>query len=306
MNRIAQLYKGSIINKVILLVSLILISVGGILTVNTITFFDVKASLESMIDRDVRQVIENTRFNNNLSNSIALSDLLINTFTERENTLEEEKDRLIDEIKADIRSLKLDEKTSKIIFQEYIKKLNKLFDQCATINRILKEINTIEKSLDTELAILDEIVVEKELAIAVEDSEEAESIKQLAIMLPGYREIFFEIIFEFITTKHAHLETNEINQKHEQKILSLLEEFDIGLSAMPIAWKEIIPYIRNLMELTSRYKLQIVKIFESFRKFNDHLGALKLLEKQVISETSKINYLIIKNTSVCQPKIDHL
>ena len=296
MNRIAQLFKGSIVTKVILLIALIIISVGAILAVNTISFFYVKDSLELILDRDVGQVIENTKINENLRNAIVVSDLLINTFTERENTLTQEKDRLIDNIKADLRSLKLAETTSKKIFQEYIEKLNTLFDQCAAINGILKEINTTEKSLDIELSILDEIVVEKELTVAVEDSEEAESIKQLAIMLPGYREIFFEILFEFINIKHAHLETNEINQKREQKILSLLEEFDIGLSAMPIAWKEIIPYVRNLMELTSRYKSQFEKIIESMRKFNDHLGVLKLLEKQVVAETSLINYQIIKNT----------
>ena len=302
MNRIAQLFKGSIINKVILLVALILISVGGILAVNTISFLYVKDSLELIIDRDVGQVIENTKINNNLRNSIVLSDLLINTFTERENTLEEEKDRLIDEIKADIRSLKLDEKTSKKIFQEYIKKLNKLFDQCAAINGILKEINTIEKSLDIDLAILDEIVVEKELTIAIEDSEEAESIKQLAIMLPGYREIFFEIILEFINAKNAYLGTKEIKHNHEQKILSLLEEFDIGLSAMPIAWNEIIPYVRNLIELTSRYKFQIAKVFKSMREFHDDLGVLKLSQKQVIAETWTINYQIFKNTHAIRRK----
>ena len=296
MNRIAQLFKGSIVTKVILLIALITISVGAILAVNTISFFYVKNSLELIIDRDVGQVIENTKINENLKNAIVVSDLLINTFSERVKTLAEEKDRLIDTIKADISSLKLDETTSKKIFQEYIKTLDTLFDQCAAINGILKEINTTEKSLDTKLSNLDGIVVEKELIVAVEDSEEAESIKQLSIMLPGYREIFFEIIFEFINIKHGHLETNEINQKHEQKILSLLEEFDIGLSAMPIAWKEIIPYVRNLMELTSRYKSQIEKIFKSMRKFNDHLGVLKLMEKQMVAEISLINYQIIEKT----------
>jgi hypothetical protein len=187
MNRIAQFFKGSIVNKVILVVALILISVGGILAVNTISFLYVKDSLELIVDRDVGQVIKNTKINNDFRNSIVLADLLIHTFTEREDTLEQEKNRLINEIKADISSLKPDESASKLIFQEYIKKLNMLFDQCAAINGILKEINTIEQSLDIDLAILDDIVVEKELTIAVEDSEEAESIKQLAIMLPGYR-----------------------------------------------------------------------------------------------------------------------
>ena len=302
MNRIVQFFKGSIINKVILFVALILILVGGIIAVNTISFLYVKDSLKLIVDRDVRQVIENTKINNNFRNSIVLSDLLINTFAERENNFEEEKDRLIDEIKIDIDSLKIGERTSKKYFQEYIEKLNKLFDQCATINGVFKEINTTEKSLDIELANLDEIMVEKEMTIADEYSEEAESIKQLAIMLPGYREIFFEIILEFIDAKNAHIGTKEIKHNHEQKILSLLDEFDNGLSAMPIAWKEIIPYVRNLMELTSRYKFQIAKVFKNLREFHDHLVDLKLSEKQVIAETSAINYQILKNTDAIHEK----
>ena len=166
MNRIVQFLKGSIINKVILSVALILISVGGILAVNIISFFNVKNSLELIIDRDVEQVIENTRINNNIRNSIALSNLLIDTFTERAITLGEDKDRIIDGIKADIRSLTPDESGPKNIFQEYVKKLNELFDQCAIVNGNLNVINTIEKSMDAELAILDEIVVEKELTFA--------------------------------------------------------------------------------------------------------------------------------------------
>ena len=302
MNRIAQFIKGSMINKAIFLIALILISVGGILAVNTLSFFDVKESLESMIDRDVGQVIENTRINNHLINSIVASDLLISTFTQHESTLEKQKDRLIDEIKADIGSLKLDERTSKKKFQEYIQKLNELFAQCATINVILNEIDTIETSLDTELAKLDEIVVEKELAAAVEDSEEVESIKQLAIMLPGYREIYFEMILEFIHAKNAHLMTIEIKHNHEQKTLSLLEEFDIGLSALPIAWEEIKPHVQNLIELTARYKFQITKIFKSMQVFHDRLGALRFSQKQVIAETTKINNQIIQNTHAISKK----
>ena len=75
-------------------------------------------------------------------------------------------------------------------------KLKNIFDQCEKINAILLEIDSIQKSLDTQLAKLDEAVIAKELTIGVEDSEEADSIKQLAIMLPGYREIFSEIVFE--------------------------------------------------------------------------------------------------------------
>ncbi|MGD8295458.1 MAG: PAS domain S-box protein [Desulfobacterales bacterium] len=302
MNRIAPFFKGSIINKAILLIVLILISVGGILAVNTLSFFDVKDSLESMIDRDVGQVIENMRINNDFINSIAASDLLINTFTERENTLTPQKNRLINEIKADIGSLNIGEITSKKIFQKYIQKLETLFAQCVTINGILKEITTTETSMDTELAELDEIVVEKELTTAVDNSEEAESIKQLAIMLPGYREIYFEIILEFIQAKSAYLSPKKITQNYEQKILTLLEEFDIGLNAMPIAWQEISPHVLNLIDLTSQYQFQLTKAFQSMRAFHDQLGILKLSQKRVIAETSKINNQIVQNTLAIRKK----
>ncbi|MEX1327053.1 MAG: hypothetical protein AB1Z29_09650 [Desulfobacterales bacterium] len=140
-----------------------------------------------MIDRDVGQILENTRIKNDFINSIVASDLLIHTFTERENTLTAQKDQLINEIKADIGSFNLDETTS----------------------------------------------------------------------------------------------------IYEQKILSLLEELDIGLNAMPIAWQEISPHVLNLIDLTSRYKFQLTKAFKNMRAFHDQLGILKLSQKQVISETSK-------------------
>jgi nitrogen fixation/metabolism regulation signal transduction histidine kinase len=302
MNRITQFFKGSIINKAILLIALILVSVGGLLAVNAISFFNVKDALESMIDHDIRQVIENTRVNNNFISSIAASDLLLNTFTENEDTLTAQKDRLIEEIKADISTLKVDENTSKQIFQGYIAKLNELFTECTRVNGNVKEIDTIEKLIDTELASLDEVVVEKELTAAIEDTEEAESIKQLAIMLPGYREIYFEIILNFIHAKNAYLGANSIVQNYEQKILRLLEEFDLGLNALPIAWAEIKPHVQNLIELTSRYEIQINKIFKSLRAFHEQLGELRLSQKQVLAETSKINHQIVENTHAIRKK----
>lgn len=123
MSPIAQFFKGSIINRAILLIALILISVGGILAVNTLSFFDVKDSLESMIDRDVGQILKNTRINNDFINSIVASDLLINTFTERENSLTVQKDQLINEIKADIGSFNIDELATKKNFSRICSKV---------------------------------------------------------------------------------------------------------------------------------------------------------------------------------------
>ena len=296
MKRIAHFFKGSIINKAIFLIALILTSVGGILAVNAISFFDVKDSLESMIDRDVRQVIENTRVNDNFISSVAESNLLLGTFTEHKNTLTIHKDRLIDNLKVGISSPILAERDSKKYFESYIAELDKLFARCALINASLIEIDSIEKLLDTELARLDEIVVEEELTAVVEGAQETDSIKQLAIMLPGYREIYFEIILTFIHAKNAYLRSNIIDQNYEHKILGLLEEFDIGLRVLPIAWTEIKPRVQHLIELTSRYKSQINEIFKSLRAFHDQLGALRLSHKEVLAETSNINHQIIENT----------
>ncbi len=302
MKSIPQVFTKSIINKLILLVVLVLVSVVGILGANTISFFEVKNSLELIIDRDVGQVIENTRVNDDLANKIALSDLLINTFEDHESTVEEERNSLVNAIKADITTLKVDENNPNNIFQKYIKNLNISFDRCTAINNNLKEVNTTAKSLDHTLASLDETVIEKELTVATENSEEAESIKQLAIMLPGYREIFFEIIIEFLNAKNTYLGIKEIRYDYEQKILSLLQEFEIGLSAMPIAWKEINPYIRSLLEITSQYRSQIANLFVNMRRFYDHIVGLKRLEKQVIAETLRINNQIIENTHTIRKK----
>jgi len=181
MNRITQIYKKSIINKIVLLICLILLSVCGILSVNILSFVDVKNSLESIIDRDVARVIKNTSVNDNFRNTIARSNLLINTFTERVDTLADEQDRLIAEIETDIKFLVSDLQLSQNIFQEFITRLNNLFNHCARVNEVLIELHTVEKSLDTALADLDDIVVEKDLVVGVENSDEADSIRQFAV-----------------------------------------------------------------------------------------------------------------------------
>lgn len=191
---------------------------------------------------------------------------------------------------------------SEQLFKSYLDRLTEIFGDCERINRLLEDINFTEKSLDTELAALDDIVIEKELTVADENSAEAASIQQLAIMLPGYREIFFEIILEFINARFAYLNAKEIKQKHEQRILSLLEEFDIGLRSMPIAWKEVIPFIRKLSELTTHYNGLMAEVFQYMREFHEHYVDLKRIQNGIIIETASINDQIIKNTQAIRTK----
>jgi PAS domain S-box-containing protein len=286
----------SIVTKLTLIVLLIFILVGGILAVNTISFFQVKDSLVSMIDRDAGQIIENSRFTSELNDVFANAHSLIHQFPERQKTLKADKQQLVEILQSNIKLLERQENNLHPSLKNYTQRLATLLDQCISINAILSDSYRIEQALDHELATLDEIVVEKELVIANEKTEENQALKQLGLMLPAYREIYFEMMTQLLQAKHAYIGEKVVNKNYEKQILSLLDEFHTGLSATTVAWKEIIPRFQNLIRLSEQFKQLITKLFTSLREFHESFGILERSQTKLITEIGVLNKEIAANT----------
>ena len=88
--------------------------------------------------------------------------------------------------------------------------------------------------------------------------------------------------------------------KDEQMILNLLEEFEIGLKSMPIAWGDVSTYIRSLARQVERYTRQTREIFAIIKIYRGEYVNLKQAEAGVASEISKINKQILHNTKSIQ------
>jgi len=131
MTRISRFIRKSIVNKLIFFIVLILVAVGGILAVNIGAFMQVKKSLISMIDQDVEKVVQNTRFSQELSRLIALSNLSMDTFAIREDRFDEEKTRLMDALRKLGDTDGTETGVSKIRIQDYVEKLNQQLDRCS-------------------------------------------------------------------------------------------------------------------------------------------------------------------------------
>ena len=286
----------SIVKKQTIMVILIFVLVGGILAVNAAIFFNVKDSMEEMIDRGMDQISENSRLKDHLNDLFSEVHLLIHTFTEREKTLRSDQKRIVAGFQDNIQTLVHQENNLQYSIQDYIKKLDNLLNKCAEINETLSDLSRIQKSLGNELTNLDDIVVEKEILLEIKNTEEANALKQLGFMLPAYREIYFQIITHLIEATPAYLNEGDVTVDYEHLILSLLDEFHAGLMATTITWKEIIPLIRNLNTMGSEFSTHIPKLFEDLSAFREIIMALQLSEENVMMEIGVLDENIVQNT----------
>ena len=286
----------SIVKKQTIMVILIFVLVGGILAVNAAIFFNVKDSMEEMIDRGMDQISENSRLKDHLNDLFSEVHLLIHTFTEREKTLRSDQKRIVAGFQDNIQTLVHQENNLQYSIQDYIKKLDNLLNKCAEINETSSDLSRIQKSLGNELTNLDDIVVEKEILLEIKNPEEANALKQLGFMLPAYREIYFQIITHLIEATPAYLNEGDVTVDYEHLILSLLDEFHAGLMATTITWKEIIPLIRNLNTMGSEFSTHIPKLFEDLSAFREIIMALQLSEENVMEEIGVLDENIVQNT----------
>ena len=286
----------SIVKKQTIMAILIFVLVGGILAVNTAIFFNVKDSMEEMIDRGMDQISENSRLKGQLNNLFSEAHLLIHTFTEREKTLRSDQERIAAGFQDNIQALVHEENNLQYSIQEYIEKLDNLLNKGTEINETLRDLSRIQKSLDNKLADLDKIVVEKEILFETNTIEEEKALKQLGFMLPAYREIYFQMITLLNEATHAYLNEGDVKVDYEHSILSLLDEFHAGLMATTITWKEIVPIIKDLVTLGLEFSAHIPKLFEVFRVFAEINMALRLSEEKVMMEIGVLDENIVQNT----------
>jgi PAS domain S-box-containing protein len=294
--------KLSIVKKQTIMVILIFVLVAGILAVNAAIFFNVKDSMEEMIDRGMDQITDNSRLKGQLNISFSEARMLIHTFTEREKTLRSDQERIVEALQENIQSLVREENNLQYSLQDYTRKLNNLLNKCTEINETLGDLYRIQKSLNSELTNLDDIVVEKEILLDIKNTEEEKALKQLGFMLPAYREIYFQIITQLNEAVLAYLNEEAVNVDYEHLILSSVDEFHAGLMATTVTWKEIAPRIKNLNTLGSEFSTLIPKLFDDLGSFAEIIIALQLSEEKVMVEIGVLDENIVQNTEVIKLK----
>jgi PAS domain S-box-containing protein len=285
-----------IVKKQTIMVIFIIVLVGGILAVNTVIFLHVKDSMGLMIDRGMDQIAENSRLKGQLNNLFSEAHLIIHTFTEREKSLGSDRERLVEALQDNIQLLGNEENNLQYSIQEYIRNLNNLLNKGIEINKILGDLLRVQKALNSELANLDDIVVAKEILLEVKNTEEATALKQLGFMLPAFREIYFQINTQLNEATHAYIDGKVVKADYEHLILSYLDEFHAGLMATTIAWKEIVPLIKNLITLGSEFSTHIPKLFADFSAFAEIIMALQISEEKVMMEIGDLDDKIAQNT----------
>ncbi len=273
-------YRSSIIVKLILLNLLILLSIGGVVVVNLMFSHQISDTLKTIIDNEVSRAIQSAELSRNLNTMFAEMHLLLNTFTEREDLLHPLGDRLIATLRASIIHREPDAISDALV--RFKQTLEALLVECALIFRMSEQIRCIQEELDTQIAVLDELVTALiiERKIAGKDYE-LFALEQVGASIPDYRSLLLQIAMQLATLRRDYLGAAVLDTAYGSQIQSKLEDISNSLLVATTAGDELAPSGKQIIATVERYKAAITALQQAMRVFQTRFSAMSRAQAQV-------------------------
>ena len=255
---------------------LIIAFVIGIIIIVITTTHNIETSMLSMVEDGISQITESENLRRDFNEISTRVRSTINTFDEMGDRLEPEIESISKQLQNNTLLLQKKQHPLHRHLANYSTELDSLFSKCLLLKETLQGIDKVAMSVDKNLEVIDGIILEKQLNPQAATPEEADSLIQLSIMIPGFREILFEIVTILNKDRRLHFVGSPTNNNHDQQILALLNEFRVGLQATTISWEDVIPYFNQLTKNISQLQQYTPLLFA---RMNDFKQAHKTLQK---------------------------
>ncbi len=296
-------YRSSIIVKLILLNLLILLSIGGVVVVNLMFSHQISDTLKTIIDNEVSRAIQSAELSRNLNTMFAEMHLLLNTFTEREDLLHPLGDRLIATLRASIIHREPDAISDALV--RFKQTLEALLVECALIFRMSEQIRCIQEELDTQIAVLDELVTALiiERKIAGKDYE-LFALEQVGASIPDYRSLLLQIAMQLATLRRDYLGAAVLDTAYGSQIQSKLEDISNSLLVATTAGDELAPSGKQIIATVERYKAAITALQQAMRVFQTRFSAMSRAQAQVSSLMQTLENEIAQTVGHIRENVD--
>ncbi len=290
----------SLISKLLLVSSVILLSVAGIIAIALYSFNHVEDLLLTGVSNDIDQMITNANMGRKLSQVLADTNLLVSTFSEREEFLKTESERLLTETfqyKASLTKMEQQERISPPL-ETFIHRLKAILDQAASINTISRKIQQLDRSFAEKLETVDDAVTQKLIAASIGGDESQKSaIEKLGRLVPTYRQMLAQATIQLGKSRQAHLGLEPVETPYEAKILEILRSLGADLAMLTtIGGEDLAPLGKGFFDDVSQYKEHIVILHQAFRTFQEQLGELKRAERKLVEVMEEIDTAISLST----------
>lgn len=135
--------------KLFLINLLVFLIIAGVIVIVFFSFRDIERMMTKIVSQDVNQVIRNAQTGRELTRVFADTSKLMGSFLEREGVLQSDGDRLVFAVTAFVAE-HIDTQLGESL-QEFVLKLQAIFQQAAIVNRRYQELNTLNQNFGIRL-----------------------------------------------------------------------------------------------------------------------------------------------------------
>ncbi|GBC59106.1 hypothetical protein DENIS_0036 [Desulfonema ishimotonii] len=250
-------------------------------------FHYTEETLTTVFSDKIDRVAENAQIGRELTRVIADTNLLMSRFYGREDILKTEGKRLLSETNALITKTK--DRALKQALNAYYDKIQKLFNQCRIVNRIMGDIEARDRKISNMLTGLEETISEK-IRNKIIEGKDVSVMEQLTFMTADYRATFPKITILFTKLGRKHFESSSEEEEKDCPLLILLDELRLKLRTLTAPAPDIIEHGKNLRTEVDRYRAEIVRFHEIAAKLKtrlDETDAAKDTLLQLMERTDK-------------------
>ncbi len=294
--KLFRLSHWSIVTKLIMVNLLILIAVGGMVSVTLVSSNRLNTLFLRLVNEDVTQLITNAELGRTLSQVFADTHLLLNTFTEQEDAVSTEGERLLHILHDTMQTSYSDSLDHALLLLSNTFK--GLLEQSTRVMTILQEIRKIDTLSHTTIEELDARVAELLMNFMLDGKEEEVfSLEQVSNSLPNYKNILFQVSSLISSSKQAHLYIQPTTEDYTQQILKLLGKLQQDLTVIDMATENVARFNTTLKEQLTDYHASVNALDEAMLEFQEHLREFTTAQEQAVelmkgidaksSETSK-------------------
>jgi len=290
-----SIFNHSIVTKLICVLCVIFVLGTGITVTDIYSLLHVKNSLISMVKKDVVQIINNGHTIGELYRIFSQANILIETFTQRNQIFNDEKNLVLNDLKKASAHIKKKDIQSSI--DKYYLNLQSAFTCCMEINTLLSELNQINNNLMHNLVILENMLIEQKSMHPMHHSVEYIALEQFHSIVSGHRDVFYEIHLLVTESRQMLMSFQKRNKDVKRDVLNLLQEFQMGFQAITTAWEDVHQLNEKILKQSFKYKSTIIVLFQKMADLQTKYIALTKSQQSMMIVFHLLNDEISKKSN---------
>lgn len=293
-----------IATKLLLINLTIFLIFGGVVAAVFVAFHNIENFMTTIVNKDVKQTIQNADTGRKLSNIFSDTSHLTMTFLEQDDLLKTHGEHLVMTSKSLI--TQETEAVLKESLQDFIQNLRALIGQASLVSDTFRQMKSIEKELDAGMGEMNDLIAKTTVMVMME-GRDVSGLEKLGLDIPWYWEklLRISILIDRLTRDYIHAATGDADKEDQitEKIFSLLSELEVRCRPIAESEPDVAEFGKKFAENLIRYKETIADYQNKLKAFQKLINKRDDSQREILSVMQKTDARIAQKTSDIQERI---